>query len=63
MSKKARDKIAAGLREAIAFARGEKQASRIYVPKIDVPAAPAEARAESAGLGAGRRKGKPPIRE
>jgi hypothetical protein len=52
MSKKARDKIAAGLREAIAFARGEKQAARIYVPEIDVRAA--QARAEGSDPDAGR---------
>lgn len=39
MSKKAFDKIAAGLAEAAAIARGEKEPARIYVPhEIDVRA-------------------------
>jgi len=37
MSKNARDKIAAGLREAIAVARGEEKPARLYVPpELDV---------------------------
>jgi putative transcriptional regulator len=39
MTRKARDKIAAGLREAIAVARGEERPARLYVPaEIDVKA-------------------------
>lgn len=39
MTRKARDKIAAGLREAIAVARGEEKPARLYVPaEIDVKA-------------------------
>jgi putative transcriptional regulator len=39
MTRKARDKIAAGLREAIAVARGEEKAARLHVPaEIDVKA-------------------------
>ena len=39
MTKKARDKIAAGLREAIAVARGEEKPARLHVPaELDVKA-------------------------
>lgn len=39
MTRKARDKIAAGLREAIAVARGEEKPARLHVPaEIDVKA-------------------------
>jgi putative transcriptional regulator len=39
MTMKARDKIAAGLREAIAVARGAEKPARLYVPaEIDVKA-------------------------
>ncbi len=39
MTRKARDKIAAGLREAIAVARGEAKPARLHVPaEIDVKA-------------------------
>ncbi len=39
MTRKARDKIAAGLREAIAVGRGEEQPARLYAPaEIDVKA-------------------------
>ena len=39
MTKKARDKIAAGLQEAIAVARGEAKPARLYVPtELDVKA-------------------------
>ena len=39
MTKNARDKIAAGLREAIAVARGEEKPARLYVPpELDVKA-------------------------
>ena len=39
MTRKARDKIAAGLREAIAVARGEEKPARLYAPaEIDVKA-------------------------
>jgi putative transcriptional regulator len=39
MTRKARDKIAAGLREAIAVARGEEKPARMYAPQeIDVKA-------------------------
>jgi putative transcriptional regulator len=39
MTRKAREKIAAGLREAIAVARGEEKPARLHVPaEIDVKA-------------------------
>src|SRR5580704_15360254 len=39
MTRKVRDKIAAGLREAIAVARGEEKPARMYAPQeIDVKA-------------------------
>ena len=39
MTRKARDKIAAGLREAVAVARGEEKPARLYAPgEIDVKA-------------------------
>jgi len=39
MSKRAFDKIAEGLREAIAVARGERKPARIFVPpELDVRA-------------------------
>ena len=39
MTRKARDKIAAGLREAIAVARGEAKPARLHVPaELDVKA-------------------------